>query len=176
MVRSRVERIDLNRVQGSSAVMRQMVDACYRDTLLGRVVGRLELPVASRRDLGTLECRAFLESTGADMALLNIGAVRCDSLHAGDVTTADLLTVDPFADEVVMVWIPAGEVEALVNQCRTIDRGREPVVLRRGVAGGQVRVATSSYLYDVLDLKRYPSQAMGKACHEVMAEYLQRRF
>lgn len=63
-------------------------------------------------DLGALVTDAMLEATGADLAVINTGALRDDLLH-GDVTYANILSVLPFANQVSVIQLAGIDVIAM---------------------------------------------------------------
>jgi 5'-nucleotidase / UDP-sugar diphosphatase len=59
--------------------------------------------------LGTMVCRAMLDKTGADVAIVNSGGVR-DSLPAGTITYRDVLKVQPFGNTLAVVTLTGAEL------------------------------------------------------------------
>ena len=89
-----------------------------------RYIRTQELP------LGNLVADAFAWSSGADLAIMNSGAIR-DSLEAGDITFGDVARILPFINYLVVVEItPSILWEALENGVSQWpqDNGRFPQV------------------------------------------------
>jgi 5'-nucleotidase/UDP-sugar diphosphatase len=63
-------------------------------------------------DLGALVTDAMLEATGADIAVINSGALRGDILQ-GDITYGNILSVLPFANQVSVFELAGSDVIAM---------------------------------------------------------------
>jgi 5'-nucleotidase/UDP-sugar diphosphatase len=93
---------------------------------VGRSDGAFEGDRAAVRQrptaLGVLIARAMMWRTGADLALMNGGGIR-DSLPAGTITYRDLLTVQPFANTVVLVTLSGAELLDYLNAAARMAPG-----------------------------------------------------
>ncbi len=81
---------------------------------LSRPVGRTSVPLDARRtenriretNVGNLVTDAFRKTTGADVALINGGSIRAESIiHPGRLTRRDLLSMLPFKNKVVKLEV-----------------------------------------------------------------------
>ncbi|XP_043920348.1 trifunctional nucleotide phosphoesterase protein YfkN-like [Protopterus annectens] len=79
--------------------------------------GRYTTVRKSESNLGNLITNAMLETTHAEIALLNSGTLRSDRVHpAGNFTVYDLLTILPLVDLVVVLKITGNQLlKALEN-------------------------------------------------------------
>lgn len=85
-------------------------------------------------NLGSFVADAFREAAGADVALVNGGALRADAvLPAGAVTRRDLHAILPYADELVVVQVSGATLRAALENGVSLARedskpGRFPQV------------------------------------------------
>lgn len=102
--------------------------ASYR-ARLGEELGRVVTTTAVRLDgqgrgeetnLGNLVADALLQASGADVALINAGAIR-GSIEAGPVTLEHLMTVLPFDNRLVVVPLTGAELRSMLEQ--SVGRG-----------------------------------------------------
>ena len=134
----------------TAAVVDAWADSLRRRLGPERSVGTAEAPidardaVSRRREsaLGDLVTDAFRAGTGADVALLNAGAMRLDDvIPAGPISTYQLESIFLFADETRVVTFPLSE-------------GRLKEVLEHGVSdaslgkGGFLQVSGVEFTYD----------------------------
>ena len=152
------------------------VAALDRDLGFEQVVACLDQTMTGKRQLGEMECKSFLQATQADVALLNIGAIRVDSLLSGRQTLGDILQVDPFDDEVVTVDIDSSQLPKLVASCQRSDRGREPVVVGQTVGKGKISLVTTSYVADYLRAYGLDFKPTGMRNQTLLADYFARLF
>ena len=123
------------------------------DRELGRTVGRLGTPLEGDRravrtrptNFGVLLASLMREAGGADVALLNGGAIR-SSIPPGPVTLGEILQALPFANRILTVELPgealAGALERSLAQQRVEGGGYLQVAgVTVGAAGeGPLRI------------------------------------
>ena len=73
-------------------------------------------------NLGLLIARAMMSRTGADLAIMNAGGVR-DSLPEGRVTYRDVLKVQPFGNQVVLVRLTGAELTKVLEAAAKMTPG-----------------------------------------------------
>jgi len=82
---------------------------------LAQPVGQTPVPLEARKkavrsqetNLGTLIADALREASGTDVALVNGGAIRGDTVFAaGELTRRELLSIFPYADKLVRLQVP----------------------------------------------------------------------
>jgi len=84
---------------------------------MGIVIGRSDNEFIGERNiirsretnLANLACMAYIEQTGADLAVMNSGGIR-NSLPAGDITYRDVLKTKPFGNSLCTVTLTGKEV------------------------------------------------------------------
>ncbi|TFG37191.1 MAG: bifunctional UDP-sugar hydrolase/5'-nucleotidase [Desulfobacterales bacterium] len=84
----------------------------------GEFIGERKIVRSRKTNLANLVCMAYMEQTGADLAVINAGGIR-DSLPAGDITYKDVLITKPFGNSLCTVTLTGKEVwkylQAAVN-------------------------------------------------------------
>jgi len=111
------------------------VEAALRDRIadngLDEVVAHVEEPISRDRErrlggewrLGNFVADAYRWKTGADAALQNGGGIREGPPLSGDVTVADLVSVSPFEEPVVVASVTGRELRSVVAEAdgRAVD-------------------------------------------------------
>lgn len=77
---------------------------------------------SSQTALGTLACRALMEKTGADAAVMNSGGLRA-GLPSGPITYKDVLTVKPFGNTICTVDMTGEELAEYLRQAASFAPG-----------------------------------------------------
>lgn len=98
------------------------------DEQVGRTDVRLEArdePSRSEEtNVGNLIADAFRAQTGADVAILNGGSIRADTIiEAGDLTRRDVLSILPFPNPVVKLEVTGATIRAALEH--GVSRSRE---------------------------------------------------
>ncbi|QLH83483.1 bifunctional metallophosphatase/5'-nucleotidase [Halosimplex pelagicum] len=98
---------------------------------LDEVVAHVEEPLSRDRErrlggewrLGNFVADAYRWKTGADVALQNGGGIREGPPLSGDVTVADLISVSPFEEPVVVASVTGRELRSVVAEAdgRAVD-------------------------------------------------------
>jgi len=90
----------------------------------GEFTGERNIVRSRKTNLVNLVSRAYIEQTGADLAVMNSGSIR-DSLPAGDITYNDVLKAKPFGNSLCTVTLTGKDVwnylQAAVNM--QVDTG-----------------------------------------------------
>jgi 2',3'-cyclic-nucleotide 2'-phosphodiesterase (5'-nucleotidase family) len=73
--------------------------------------------------LGNFVADAYRWETGADVGLQNSGGVRTGAPLEGEVTAADLVSVTPFEESVVVAEVPGAALRAAVEWAASADLG-----------------------------------------------------
>ena len=108
------------------------LDARIRDEGLDEVVAHVTEPFSRDRErrlggewrLGNFVADAYRWKTGADVGLQNGGGIREGPALSGDVTVADLISVSPFEEPVVVTSVTGSELQSIVTEAdgRQVDR------------------------------------------------------
>ncbi len=95
-------------------------------TVIGHAAGDFPADRAVMRSaqtaLGSLVCRAVMDKTGADAAVMNSGGIRA-GLAAGPITYKDVLTVKPFGNTVGTVDMTGAELAEYLRLTASLPPG-----------------------------------------------------
>lgn len=126
VVGKHVEYIDMKGYPKKSKLVDAMVRHFSGDSKFQRVVAIAETPFETTEELGVMICDALKAELYADIALQNPGGVRIDSHPAGDFTMLDVLEMDPFDDNVVVLDLTGDELMELMLSYSHGDLERIP--------------------------------------------------
>ncbi|UPW00353.1 5'-nucleotidase C-terminal domain-containing protein [Halorussus gelatinilyticus] len=101
------------------------------ETGLNEVVGTVEEPIdraettlfGGESRLGNLVADAYRQETGADVGLQNSGGVRTGDPLEGEITAADLVSVTPFEERVVVAEVPGDALREAFEWAASPDLG-----------------------------------------------------
>lgn len=128
IVEKKAENIDVRSHQGKNKVVQDMVRYFSDNPTFYRVLAQLEKPVSTYEELGCLMCDAFLAETGAEVGIQNFGGVRYDEHQAGDIIVSDVLQLDPFGNDAVVMEITGKELVNMLISCYENDDHQFPFV------------------------------------------------
>ena len=128
IVEKKAENIDVRNHQGKSKVVQDMVQFFSDNPSFRRVIAQLEKPLSTVEELGCLMCDAFITETSSDVGIENVGGVRYDNHPAGDFTVSDVLSLDPFGNDAVVMEITGKELAAMLLSCYENDDHQFPFV------------------------------------------------
>ncbi|MBP5800286.1 MAG: bifunctional metallophosphatase/5'-nucleotidase [Prevotella sp.] len=114
IVNKKAEYIDIKKYPKKNKLVESMVDHFSDNPNFKRVLATAETPFESREELGCLMCDAFMAETGAEIAVENPGGVRIDSHPAGDITVRDILEMDPFENNAVVLELTGDEILKMI--------------------------------------------------------------
>ena len=118
IVDKQAEYIDVKAFPRKNSVVEAMVQYFSDNPDFQRVLAQAETPFEDREELGCLMCDAFIDEFNADMAVENPGGVRIDSHPAGDITIRDVLEMDPFDNNAVLLTLNGEElVTMMMSYC-----------------------------------------------------------
>jgi 2',3'-cyclic-nucleotide 2'-phosphodiesterase (5'-nucleotidase family) len=92
----------------------QMVAFFSNSPELRRVLAHAETPFEVPEELGCMICDAFKEECQADIAVVNPGGIRIDSLSQGDITVRDVFEIDPFDNHAVVLTLTGEEIARMM--------------------------------------------------------------
>ena len=122
----RAEYIDLRKITRKNKLVQEMVGFFSNNPALQRSIARAEAPFSSLDELGCMVCDAFLDGTGADISIENRRGIRADSLAAGDITVLDVLHIDPFGNQAVILTLTGEELNQLLLSYSRMSTNRFP--------------------------------------------------
>ena len=128
IVEKKAENIDVRSHQGKNKVVQDMVRFFSDNPSFQRVLAQLEKPLSTAEELGCLMCDAFIAETGADVGIENLGGVRYEEHDAGNFTVSDVLRLDPFGNDAVMMEITGKELANMLVSCYENDDHQFPYV------------------------------------------------
>ena len=110
IVNRKAEYIDIKKYPKKNKLVEAMVDHFSDDPKFKRVLATAETPFEAREELGCMMCDAFMAETGADIAVENPGGVRLESHPVGDITVRDVLEMDPFDNNTIILELTGEEI------------------------------------------------------------------
>ena len=110
VVDKRAEYIDIKHYPKTNPLVASMVEHFSSNPLFRQVVGHAAAPFEVREELGCMMCDAYIEAFDADLAVENPGGVRIDCLPAGDITLLNVLEMDPFDNNAVVLELTGEEL------------------------------------------------------------------
>jgi 5'-nucleotidase / UDP-sugar diphosphatase len=105
--------------------------------------------------LGRLVTLNMLSNTGADVALVNAGAIR-GSVNAGTILSADVYTALPFADQVVTMGLTGDELLNVLQRGANLEKGSGGRLQTRGVT---YRLENGTIVVDRVGAKPFSKDA-----------------
>ena len=106
----KAEYIDIKNYPKTNKLVEAMVNHFNDNAKFKRVVAIAETPFEAREELGCMMCDAFMAETESEIAVENPGGVRIDSHPAGDITVRDVLEMDPFDNNTVVLELTGDEI------------------------------------------------------------------
>ena len=128
LVEKRAENINVSQHQGQNKVVADMVRFFSNNPTFERVLTQAEQPFSSYEELGCMMCDAFASEAGADVAIENYGGVRYDQFPVGPITVSDVLRLDPFGNNAVMMELTGEELRQMLISCFVNDNNLFPFV------------------------------------------------
>lgn len=116
----KAEYIDVPSFPKSNRIVQAMVDYFSDNPDFKQVIAQAATPFETSDEISYMMCDAFREETRADIGLVNPGNVRLNRLPAGNITVFDILSMDPFYNEAVILRMT---IEELVTVMTTYSRG-----------------------------------------------------
>ncbi len=128
IIDKRAENIDVRKHKGKNNVVADMVRFLSNNPEFQRVLAQVVSPLDTYEELGSMMCDAFASETGADVAIENYGGVRYGEKAVGPFTVADVLSLDPFGNDAVMMEITGDELRRMLISCCDNDGHNFPYV------------------------------------------------
>ena len=106
----KAEYIDIKNYPKKNKLVEAMVDHFSDNAKFKRVLATAVTPFEAREELGCMMCDAFMAETQSEIAIENPGGVRIESHPAGDITVRDVLEMDPFDNNTVVLELTGDEL------------------------------------------------------------------
>ena len=118
VIDKKAQYIDVRKYPNSVKLVEEMIRFYNSNPSLRRVLAIADTPFEEREELGCMMCDAFMEETGAEIAIENPGGVRIDAHPQGDITVRDVLEMDPFDNHAVVLELTGEEiVRMMLSYC-----------------------------------------------------------
>lgn len=105
----------------SSPAIQAMVDSYNNNPAMTQTVAIAEDDFSNKAEVGYLMTDALRKATGTDIALVNPGGVRVQTLAKGPVLTKDVYAMDPFGNEMVQFNLTGHELRLLFLSAFVLD-------------------------------------------------------
>ncbi len=124
----RAENIEVKNFPKKNTAVESLVKMFSDNPAFDRVLAQADAPFSSYEELGCLMCDAFISEGGADVGIENAGGVRYESHDAGDFTVNDVLQLDPFGNNAVVMTLTGEELRRMLISCYDNDDHAFPYV------------------------------------------------
>ena len=121
IVEKRAENIDVRQWKGQNKVVADMVRFFSDNPAFQRELTHVDTPFTCAEELGCMMCDAFATEVGADIGIENCGGVRYEEHPVGPFTVADVLRLDPFGNDAVMMELTGEELRQMLISCSGND-------------------------------------------------------
>lgn len=106
----------------------QMIENLQNDQHFNREITKLKAEINGKDCLGAMITDAYRYATGAEIAIQNAGGIRVSSLPAGPIRVKDILTMDPFSNELVKFQLSGKEILSLLTPPSKVRKYTELLV------------------------------------------------
>ena len=114
VVDKKAEYIDVKKFSKRSGLVDAMIAHFNDNPEFRRVLAFADTPFETREEIGNMICDAFMDGTGAEIAIENPGGVRVESKPAGNITVLDVLEMDPFDNHAVVLELTGEEIVTMM--------------------------------------------------------------
>lgn len=116
----KAEYIKVKSFTQKNRLVEAMVQYFNKNPYFERIIAEAAMPFTHKDELNFLMCDAFLEEGTGDISIVNNGGVRLDSIAAGNITMREVLSMDPFNNLAVGMYLTGEEILKLLT---TYSRG-----------------------------------------------------
>ena len=116
----KAEYIKVKNTTQKNRLVEAMVQYFNKNPYFERIIAEAAVPFTHKDELTFLMCDAFLEEGTGDISIVNNGGVRLDSIAAGTITMGEVLSMDPFNNLAVKMYLTGEEILKLLT---TYSRG-----------------------------------------------------
>lgn len=120
--------LDLSSSKNIKTDVKDLLDTFYDNPILSEVLTQVKSPITSTEELGNMEMDALIAEIGADIAVQNGGGVRFSSFSPGPFTLANLLSLDPFANDAIIFEMTGKEIADFIMNDYDMDEKQTPYV------------------------------------------------
>jgi 2',3'-cyclic-nucleotide 2'-phosphodiesterase (5'-nucleotidase family) len=184
--------VNLNKLEDEDPEVRKLIDA-YKSTDKGnRVIGQAASKISGKQKLGALMTDALTEMLDLDIAFLNSGGIRINSIPKGDITLNTIYSLDPFGNDVVKIVMTCDEIEKFLLRnptilvsgitCTITSEGKKKsieILDKTGVAldkSKKYTVGMNSYIYSTVKFAHADDGvSMNVNTADVLIKYIENR-
>jgi 2',3'-cyclic-nucleotide 2'-phosphodiesterase (5'-nucleotidase family) len=112
--------INLNKLEDEDPEIRKLIDSYKAADKGNKVIGQAASKISGKQKLGALMTDALTEIMNLDIAFLNSGGIRINSIPKGDITLNTAYALDPFGNDVVKIVMSYEEIEKFLLKNQTI--------------------------------------------------------
>jgi 2',3'-cyclic-nucleotide 2'-phosphodiesterase (5'-nucleotidase family) len=112
--------VNLNKLEDEDPEIRKLIDDYKSADKNNKVIGQAASTISGKQKLGALMTDALTEMLNLDIAFLNPGGIRINSISKGDISLNTIYTLDPFENDVVKIIMSYEEIEKFLLKNRTI--------------------------------------------------------
>ncbi|MCX6558637.1 MAG: bifunctional UDP-sugar hydrolase/5'-nucleotidase [Candidatus Aminicenantes bacterium] len=105
--------IDLKETLAEAADVKEMIVRFNQNPAFARVIAEAPQEIAGKEALGSMMTDAMRQVHGLDIAFQNGGGIRLNQLPK-KITLKDILTLDPFGNQVVQFTLTVAEIRSLI--------------------------------------------------------------
>jgi 5'-nucleotidase/UDP-sugar diphosphatase len=102
--------------------IREWIDYYNDNEELNQIIATAVEAVTGYSQLGSLMTDALRDQVGADIAVVNRGGIRIDSLDKGPVRLRDVFRLDPFGNKVVLCEMTPDEIKSLIASAYNMNK------------------------------------------------------
>ena len=202
VISKKAENIDVRGFSKKNKVVEEMVRLFSENPDFHRQLTVAETPFTCYEELGCMICDAFMSESGADVAIQNTGGIRYEEHDAGAITVSDILQLDPFGNDAVVMELTGKELYQMLIACGqndgygfprvggikcevTYDKGDPQHIkdLKVFTPDGKklnmkktYRVVTSSYVTSICDSPRKDQgHSINKQTADMIISYLEKQ-
>ena len=118
VIDKKAEYIDIKKYPKKNKLVQSMVDHFNDNPNFKRVLATAVTPFEAREELGSMMCDAYMAETESEIAVENPGGVRIESHPVGDITVRDVLEMDPFDNNTVILELTGNEIlKMMLSYC-----------------------------------------------------------
>ncbi len=121
VVEKKAENIDVASFPKENVATAQLLKFFSANPEFQRTICELRTPLASYEELGCLMADAFRYCGKADVGFVNAGGIRYGEHAAGPFTVSDVLRLDPFGNDAVMLELSGEELKQMLIACGNAD-------------------------------------------------------
>lgn len=121
VVDKKAENIEVGTFPKENVACAQLLKFFSANPDFQRTLCELAAPLTSAEELGCLMAESFRVMGKADVGFVNAGGIRYSTHEAGPFTVADVLRLDPFGNDAVMLELTGEELKQMLMACNAAD-------------------------------------------------------